>query len=1072
LDRTLIKNPYIKISLLLLVITLLILISTPSIQENKITQLLTDTDNRNINLGKVLAPSEAYKMSPFAVDFSFGDKVNENHILFQSLKDNQVDSILDHKEHHRIYLSRPGDIFITYNVTRPISKSPRLSLYNDEFQLISSGERKNASADKNTYSVKFSLEAGLYRLKQTFTSKDLETISLKYRPRSESQEEKYTEYLDNNIKSVHLRVFPGQLVKLNELRDARAKNWGRLPSGDWSKRYLPSPKETLQASIRSKYGDWGIAEIGLSGRNQQHRSPGGLPSLDIKIRAGELPYGLKRFKLYTLPSKSRGLDMFMEQLIGDFGLPMYREDIVKVYLNNEYVGLMQLWEAVDSSFFEHSQIAEGPVIGYDTDSLIANPGHSWFVPKNYFKPKQISLENQIDLASLALNKKTCQDTQSKALSLGLFYAGMHGLGSDTKYHYNPRLDCFSPLYKDFNAGVLHLAPSDSQYETLLKSLTAFSVLTPNWRPYTPTYSSYFVYRNQRSEDEQQGFFWWTVTPPVMNHALSSSNDSAFSYNLKRLYSNWHQSRVSNRLTHFDTATKYINRTTQNSEKFTASIRYPNLSEVVDWKHWNRLFSQTEPCVESPTSELIYLSSNNILKPSCRELRQFSWRNNLIAKLTSSDKGAANNSDNSAELFKSKAKSGIASFLYQKNTERVLHVFFSQRGCKNKSCSGKVYLADDRSDAIINPTHIYYKSGREHTLELSNVLLSQIRDDEDIKIYYFAIPKKPNYQFLIPQFDGTAFYLGSHGLAVPPAEKQVSISSAGTVDNLKKYFDIESNELHLKRPSSTINEHVIIPKEFTWVVNESSNIQLEKSGCFLIEGSLKVSAQSSLRLEAYDQSGWGGLHFQNNLDLDIRNLYLDNAGQNTENVKCGERKYTGALSFYNTTVDMSNIHITNNRSEDALHILNSKATLKNSTIASTISDAIDSDYSVINFADLTITNAGQLSDLGGDAIDLSGSLAKLTDLKLINSSDKNISLGENSFAQVTTSALSGAKIGIAIKDASNLDIKDSSIQDTQIGITVYSKKPYYAYPEFSLESKDVTFKNVTNKLKRSDRISMN
>jgi hypothetical protein len=120
-------------------------------------------------------------------------------------------------------------------------------------------------------------------------------------------------YVIANTKTLEFDIMPGQMARLTELRGAQEINWARLPSGDWSKRFLPSPKESVQVQVRSEHGNWAFAELKLSGRNAAHKSVGGLPSSDISVKAGELPYGLKRFKLYVVQSKTSGIDMFMEQ---------------------------------------------------------------------------------------------------------------------------------------------------------------------------------------------------------------------------------------------------------------------------------------------------------------------------------------------------------------------------------------------------------------------------------------------------------------------------------------------------------------------------------------------------------------------------------------------------------------------------------------------------------------------------------------------------------------------------------------------------------------------------------------
>jgi nitrous oxidase accessory protein NosD len=81
------------------------------------------------------------------------------------------------------------------------------------------------------------------------------------------------------------------------------------------------------------------------------------------------------------------------------------------------------------------------------------------------------------------------------------------------------------------------------------------------------------------------------------------------------------------------------------------------------------------------------------------------------------------------------------------------------------------------------------------------------------------------------------------------------------------------------------------------------------------------------------------------------------------------------------------------------------------------------------------------------------------MHLRNSSDKGISVGENSVVYVYDSDISNGNFGIAIKDASKLTVTGTTITGSKTGIGVYSKKPYYVRPDFDITQNDVQFRDV-------------
>jgi hypothetical protein len=1054
-----------------LVIAVLGYLVQPIIVSYDIQTLLSGSIKRSTSTGRIETAKDRYKTSPFGVDYVIeGDQPTATRFYDTRIpKAQRVAG--DAAETMTVFLSRPTRIDVTFTVDDVTTAvRPRMFIYDEISHLVDTGGLDIATTAfapfQSPYTLTTTLSPGLYRLRQMFQREDVAAIDVAFVPDVKQPDTLlYDAYVVENTKTLYFDIMPGQLARLTELRTAQEINWANLPVGDWAKRYLPGPKESVQSKVRSEHGDWAFAEIKLSGRNAAHKSDGGLPSADVTIKAGELPYGLKKFKLYVVQSKSSGYDMFMERFINDMGVPINRQDLVKIVVNGELFGYMQLHEDFDTSLFEAGQFVEGPVIGYDTDPIIANPGHSWFRPRSYYDDNVFKVAQEVDIGTLAMTERYCPFAMGNSLAAGVFYNGMHGLGADTRFHFDFRRNCVNPIYKDFNSGVYAIAKASYEktkrfvMHPSVMALRTLSVLTPTWRPYTPTYASYFVTRKENTPDNQSFYFYWTVTPPVMNYSNSAAHDLEFMMAMDRMYSESHADRFNNRQKNYTRAIRVLNELPHTSSPLM-SPKVPTLDKIMPISTMFDLFAVPSQCDDSYVRTLIEKASNGVTVPDCRDMHRLAWRNAYVESLLQvypTDKVGV-------EVTTKQITTPHATFLYQKDRGDFADIFFVERIC-GMGCGANMWLIDDETGSRIEPTASYDAGTVAKTNTLMDLLLANIVPDEKVRVIYFAVPKKDRYQHLLPQYAGSGSYYGSHGVAVVPLtvhpDIPKSVTSAASIvphASVETFFDVNGSVLTWKKNQPIPNQIIYIPKGYTWKVDAPLTIELAKQGCFEIWGDVDIAPAAKLELTD-SGNGWSGIHFYHNRDLNLRNLYVSKGGYNEEFVFCGSRKFTTVVGFYETSVHINNLHISQNMSEDALHLVHTDMILEDSSITGTASDAVDSDFSSVVFHNFTIEGAGTLGENGGDSLDFSGSLAQLHGMHLRNSSDKGISVGENSVVNVYDSDILNGNFGIAIKDASELTVQGTTITGSKTGIGIYSKKPYYVRPVFDITQNDVTFVDV-------------
>ena len=146
--------------------------------------------------------------------------------------------------------------------------------------------------------------------------------------------------------------------------------------------------------------------------------------------------------------------------------------------------------------------------------------------------------------------------------------------------------------------------------------------------------------------------------------------------------------------------------------------------------------------------------------------------------------------------------------------------------------------------------------------------------------------------------------------------------------------------------------------------------------------------------------------------------------------------TGAVTFYRSPVKLYNCAFTNNRSEDALNVINGYVEMDHIIFQNTMADAFDGD-----FVEGIVRNS-IFDRLGNDAIDVSGSNITLANVQITQAGDKALSAGENSVINASNLTIGHSEIAVACKDFSHMALDQSTFHDNRLAFTAYQKKPEY------------------------------
>ena len=297
----------------------------------------------------------------------------------------------------------------------------------------------------------------------------------------------------------------------------------------------------------------------------------------------------------------------------------------------------------------------------------------------------------------------------------------------------------------------------------------------------------------------------------------------------------------------------------------------------------------------------------------------------------------------------------------------------------------------------------------------------------------------------------------------------SLSVGPTLDDSDLYnplIDSEINNLPKFIRRSDSNDWVIPAGE--WVVNSplivDGNLQIEAGATIrfdpdaymIVKGALIANGTSSERIIMDStRDKWKGIYVFNAMEpsrlthVEIRN---------TNALEDGILALSGGTTFYKSEIAMEDVVFVDSTAEDALNIVESDFYLDRITVNNVISDGIDFDFSSGKIFSSHFTN------IGGDALDFSGSDIESNGIVIRNVRDKAISVGEATDISLENVDINDVGVGIVSKDGSTIRGKGINIDNYYLGgIMSYMKKSFYSYPRITLN--DVRVSEFSNAYSR-------
>lgn len=264
------------------------------------------------------------------------------------------------------------------------------------------------------------------------------------------------------------------------------------------------------------------------------------------------------------------------------------------------------------------------------------------------------------------------------------------------------------------------------------------------------------------------------------------------------------------------------------------------------------------------------------------------------------------------------------------------------------------------------------------------------------------------------------------------------------------WDAAAPIVHIPTGTHTFTRDLVIAPGYTLHIAPGATINLNQGAAIISYGAVKALGQADGRIFITTSDGSGqGLQV---LGAPTASVLHHVVFQGLRNLHKGDWMLTGAVTFHEAAVQMSDCSFLDNQSEDALNLVRTTFEMQRCRIQNASSDGLDTDFCKGKLFRCTFVNTVN------DGVDFSGSIITIEDCRMVNNGDKGISAGEASDVTVRNTRIEGCPIGMASKDQSVVHAKDITLVNCQQGLVAFQKKPEFGPARLLVEN--LTAEGVT------------
>ncbi len=249
------------------------------------------------------------------------------------------------------------------------------------------------------------------------------------------------------------------------------------------------------------------------------------------------------------------------------------------------------------------------------------------------------------------------------------------------------------------------------------------------------------------------------------------------------------------------------------------------------------------------------------------------------------------------------------------------------------------------------------------------------------------------------------------------------------------YDLASGRLLALAGTWEVAGDLVLPARTGLALVPGTTLRFQAGALLLADAPLTFAGTSAepIVLEPADTAPWAGVVV---LGADGRSEWNDVVVRRTTAAVRGGWIQTGAVTFYRSPVTLVRCHFDGTEAEDGLNVFGADILLDTVTFSGCHSDSFDGDFVTGELRDCTFR------DGLADGIDVSGSDVLARNCRFERLGDKAFSIGERSKARIEGGRALDVAVGVASKDASEVEVSGLAIEARNYALAAFVKKPEY------------------------------
>ena len=277
-----------------------------------------------------------------------------------------------------------------------------------------------------------------------------------------------------------------------------------------------------------------------------------------------------------------------------------------------------------------------------------------------------------------------------------------------------------------------------------------------------------------------------------------------------------------------------------------------------------------------------------------------------------------------------------------------------------------------------------------------------------------------------------------------------------------FLTVDENEkiIYIKSGNQTIDKDLVIPPGYRLIGNSPTTIDLINKAKIISYSPFFIigTDDESFVFKSSDSTSAGMILINAEKSLFKNVIFL-----NLPKVVDKNLSRTGALTFYESTVEFDKCSFYKCKAEDAVNLIRSHFSFTDCLFQNMDNDVLDIDFSEGIISSSVFENSKE------NAIDVTMSKVTLKSIYIKDSGNKGINAKAGSQLIGNDIRIKNANISVSAEDNANIVIQKLEITDSKTGVVAYNNKSGAGYPTIKINS--VSFVNVKQQYLKEKQASI-